>query len=206
MINRTLTLAVLLVPGLALAETVTFDTDPFAGSNAKNEAGRQVVSLNERSLPIFSPFVDTFAFDVNVPDYAAVGALSFINSNAAGLPKTGVNTIVLLDTDNDNDPTTAFNAGAAANLIAASLDDVVTPGFFVYWNSSLLVNRLVYSTDLSVNTADLSILARIQSPTGQAAINELQYFNSSNFQTVPEPATMVALGAAIAAFARKRRA
>ena len=33
------------------------------------------------------------------------------------------------------------------------------PGFFIYFNSGLDLPRLVYSTDLSDNTADLKVLA-----------------------------------------------
>ncbi len=51
------------------------------------------------------------------------------------------------------------------------------------------VNRLVYSTNLSVLAADLSILARISSPTGQAAIDALPTFRAENFAAVPEPSS-----------------
>ena len=66
---------------------------------------------------------------------------------------------MLQDTDNDGNPATPFNAGSAANLIANALSDDGA-GFFIYSNSVLAVNRLVYSTNLNSTTADLSILAR----------------------------------------------
>ena len=74
-----------------------------------------------------------------------MGALSFYNGSAANLPIAGFNVIVLQDNDNDNNPATAFGAGTAANLIAARIDQA-GPGFFIYTNQGLGMNRLVYST------------------------------------------------------------
>jgi hypothetical protein len=169
----------------ALALTTTFSSDPFAGSAALTTPGRQAVGTNEIQLPSFNVATDVFAFDRSVPAYSAVGSLNFYNGLISGVTP-GANVIVLQDTDNDANPATPFNAGTAASLIASILPDTtVTPGFFIYWNSTLSVNRLVYSTDLTVPSADISILARILSPTGQAAINTLPTFTSSNFTAVP---------------------
>jgi uncharacterized protein (TIGR03382 family) len=67
------------------------------------------------------------------------------------------------------------------------------------------VNRLVYSTNLDDNTADLAILARITSPTGAGAIAELSAFNSGNFAIVPAPASAAFLALGGLAMARRRR-
>jgi len=175
-----------LIDSSALALTTTFSADPFAGSSALTDPGRQVfrgVDGSELQLPSFNVATDVFAFDQNVPAFAAVGSLNFFNG-LIGNVTNGANVIVLQNTDNDANPATAFNAGTAASLIASILPDTtITPGFFVYFNSVLSVNRLVYSTDLTVATADLSILARILAPTGQAGIDALPTFNSSNFVT-----------------------
>lgn len=183
----------------SVAATFTFNTAPFAGTTALTDPGRQVVG-NELFIPDFNVATDVFAFDA-----AAFGidSLSFQNSLAADLPASGVNVVVVRDTDNDNNPATAFNAGAAANVIAARIS---TPGagLFVYWNSALNVNRLVYSTNLDDNTADLSVVARIVSPTGADAIASLPLFGASNF-AVPAPSAGALLALAGLGMTRRRR-
>ena len=186
----------------ASGNTVTFASDPFAGSTALTTPGRQVASNNELFLPSFNIALDQFVVDNT---FFNVGSIVYFgNDFASNLPVGGLNVIVLRDTDNDANPATAFNAGSAANLIAAR---VTTPGagLFIYWNSSLNVNRLVYSTNLDDNTADLSVLARITSPTGQDAIAELPRFTAGNFAIIPAPSAAALLGLAGIAAARRRR-
>ena len=176
--------------------TFVFDTDPFAGANALTTPGRQIVG-GEPSIA-FDIATDVFAFERSV--FSAVGKqLHVINDTIGNIPATGVNTVVLETFDNDNDPTTPFNAGIAANLIAAQLTDP-QPGFFIYFNSALDLPRLVYSTDLSDNTADLKVLARLTNLGGQTGRDALAGFSATNFKLVPEtPATgtllFMALGA-----------
>jgi hypothetical protein len=194
---RTLVLAAgLLALGAqnAQAVNVTLNTAPFAGSTALTTPGRQVFSGLEMMLPSFNLATDKF-----VIDGAAFGfntTLSFVNAPSATLPFTGAGIVVLQDVDDDNNAATPFAAGNAATVIA---NRVTTDGagFFVYHNSALNVNRLVYSTNLSDPTADLSVLARINSPTGQGAIDALPQFSSANFvSSVPEPtsAALMCLG------------
>jgi hypothetical protein len=74
----------------------------------------------------------------------------FANDLVQNLPASGVNTIVLQTAP------IPFAAGLAANAIADQITDP-GPGFFIYFNSGLDLPRLVYSIDLSDNTADLKI-------------------------------------------------
>ncbi|OLP19517.1 hypothetical protein BST81_05165 [Leptolyngbya sp. 'hensonii'] len=194
--STVVTVAVVTSSSIAQATTFRFDSDPFAGSTALTTPGRQVVG-NELFIPTFSIANDQFSFD---PDVFGLGDLSFFNGLATNLPSGGLNVIVLQNTDNDNDLATPFNAGTAANLIAAEID-IPGAGLFVYFNSGLNLTRLVYSTDLSDPTADLKILARIVEPTGQAAIDTLPQFTAANFEVrkVPESSPVGGLGLGLGA-------
>lgn len=174
--------SLLVVCTAAPAAVVTFDTDPFAGSDALTIPGRQVVG-GEPFIP-FSIADDVFAF---APGIFGVGApLEVLVDVAANVPADGADVIVLLDFP------VPFNAGLAANAIA---DRVDTPGagFFIYFNSGLDLPRLVFSTDLSDPTADLKIMARLTNLTGQAGRDQLASFGAGNFALIPEPSTLALL-------------
>jgi hypothetical protein len=187
------------------AATFTFNTDPFAGSTALITPGRQVVG-GEASIS-FSIANDVFALDPTV--FAAGNSVNFINDLAPNLPASGVNIIVLQSFDDDANPATPFGAGNAANLIA---NRITTPGagFFVYFNQGLDLPRLVYSTDLNDNTADLKILFRMTNLNGQPSRDAVPTFSAANFaliSTVPEPSTLLTTMsmAGIGAFCYLRR-
>lgn len=181
----------------AAAETL-FNTAPFAGSTANPADGvRTVFAGQQRSIATFDPTTDRFVFDLS--KFNAGGSLSFASATLAAPPAAGSNVIVLNEFDDDNNPATAFGAGNAANLIA-SLVTTDGAGFFMYSNSTLGVNRLVYSSNLNVATADLSILARIESPKGAAAPGALAGFTGSNFvAAVPEPSSYALMLGGLAA-------
>lgn len=134
----------------------------------------------------------------------------FVNDIVDNLPTGGVNVVVLQTFDNDGDPLTPFGAGAAANLIAGQITDSA-PGFFIYFNSGLDLPRLVYSTDLSDETADLKILARMVNLGGAAGRDAVPAFTAANFDItpIPEPSSMLLITGAAAFwtfdFVRRKR-
>jgi hypothetical protein len=179
-----ITAAYLTLSAPVQATPIAFKTDPFAGSDALTTPGRQVVG-GEIFID-FDVLADVFVFERDI--FNAGSDVLFANDFAANLPTGGVNVVVLRDTDNDNDTTTPFNAGTAANLIAAQIA-TSGPGFFIYFNQGLDLPRLVFSTDLSDNTADLKILARMLNLSGNPSA--LATFTASNFKIVPEPSTLL---------------
>lgn len=186
--TRCLALAGALFAVSAMAATIRLNSDPFEGSTALTTPGRQVVG-GEPLDSVFDPTTDVFS--INPERYGVSGPVMFVGDVAANIPTGGVNVVVLETLDNDNDPTSAFNAGTAANLIAAQIT-TPGPGFFVYFNSGLKLPRLVFSADLSDNTADLKILVRMTNLLDQPGA--LADFSSANFEfVVPEPASVITM-------------
>jgi len=190
----------------ASAATFTFDTDPFAGTSVLTTPGRQVIG--GEFFISFNTGSDVFALDAAA--FGVTGGVQFVNSTAQNLPAGDVNVIVLETFDDDANALTPFGAGNAANLIAAQVT-APGPGFFIYFNQALNLPRLVFSTDLSDNTADLRILFRMLNLTGPAGRDALQGFSASNFsipddtRAVPEPASLLMLGTGLAAVCRRMR-
>ncbi len=187
-------------------QTTLFSTNPFLGTTALTTPGRQVVG-NEQQFA-FNIATDVLAFDRSVFNMGST--INFANGLASAIPTTGINAIVLRSFDNDGNSGTPFGAGNAADLLAAQ---ITSPGagVFVYFNSNLGLARLVYSTDLSDNTADLKVLARFTNLSGTSGQNAFPLFESDNFAvvtTVPEPSSMLMASVGLAALfgaARLRR-
>jgi hypothetical protein len=181
----------------ATATTFTFDQAPFAGVDVQNIPGRQIVGGED--FISFSTATDVFSLESTV--FEVGSNLNFANGSVSALPQSA-NVIVLETLDNDNNPLTPFGAGQAADLIASRIT-TPGPGFFIYFNQSLNLPRLVYSTDLSSNTADLQILARMLNLFGAQGQNALPNFTAANFEittatsATPEPATLLLLLSAL---------
>lgn len=187
----------------ASAATIRFDEDPFLGSTALTTPGRQIVG-GEPSIS-FDPATDVFEFAE--PAFAPYGfgsPLVVANGEIGDIPTSGANVVVLRTFDNDNDTSTPFLAGTAANLIAAQ---VTSPGagVFIYFNQNLDLPRLVFSTNLDDPEADLKVLARMTNLTGTAGQAAMAGFSSENFAAVPEPATLLLLSVGLAWSAGRRR-
>ena len=176
----------------AHATTFTFNTDPFAGTNVLNAPGRQIVG-GEAFLN-FSIANDVFALDSGV--FGVGSSVQFANGLVNALPTGGVNIVVLQNFDDDANPQTPFGAGNAANLIASRVT-THGAGFFIYFNQSLDLPRLVYSTDLSSSDSDLKILARILNLSGPEGRNAIPTFTAANFDittstsAAPEPSSFL---------------
>jgi len=181
--------ALLTLSATASATTFSFNADPFAGSNALTTPGRQIVG--GESFISFDTATDIFALGSSV--FGVGDEVHFANDVVGNLPTDGVNVVVLETLDNDGNPATPFGAGNAADLIAGQIT-TPGPGFFIYFNSGLNLPRLVFSTDLSDNTADLKVLFRMTNLSGDP--DALQHFTASNFAFVPEPSTLTLLATA----------
>ncbi len=157
-----------------------FAGDPFDGEDV-SESGRQVIQ-NEDQITDFDFANDRYR--LNSTNFNIAGdTVNFLSldANAAGASISDDANVIVLQNANNDDPNTPFNAGAAANQIAA-LTNVSRAGFFVYFNTNLGVNRLVYSSDLSDANADLNVLSRQTDLNGDAAITALSNFTANNFE------------------------
>ena len=120
----------------------------------------------------------------------------FANGLANTVPTSGANVIVLQNLDDDANPQTPFGASNAADLIASRIT-TPGPGFFIYFNQSLDLPRLVYSTDLSSSDSDLKILARMLNLNGPNGQNVIPTFTAANFEitttttAAPEPSNLL---------------
>lgn len=154
-----------------------------------------------------APTVNVAAFDVqtdrfliDAASFGVSGNPNFQNVLAVdGNVADDANVIVLQNSDNDANASTVFNARSAATLIAGNTD-FARAGFFVYFNSALNINRLVFTPNLDDALAALTILAALNSPVGADAIVQLPTFTAATFEfaEVPLPAAAPLFLAALA--------
>jgi Ca2+-binding RTX toxin-like protein len=142
-------------------DTFVFNSDPFGNGAPVLNAATGIKALNTPDIITdFATSQDKFSLSAS---RFGLNELKFAegNSNAISGDK---NVIVLLD---------GFaNAAAAAKAIADNNAITSDKGFFVYFNTTLGISRLVYSTDLS-DGGDISVIANIQ--------NQTRLANQSNF-------------------------
>lgn len=199
--------ALIALSSAANATTFRFDTDPFAGTPVLTAPGRQIVG-GELFINFFTA-TDVFSFDSAT--FGVGSTVNFAGTSAPNVPASGVNVVTLLTFDDDNNPLTPFGAGNAANLIASRVT-TPGPGFFIYFNQSLDLPRLVYSTDLSSTDSDLRILARMLNLFDNTGKNAMSTFTAANFTftnsaaPTPEPSSLpMILGGACLCFLGRRR-
>jgi hypothetical protein len=96
-------------------------------------------------------------------------------------------------------PSPTFAAGTAANPIAQAVE-VDGAGLFICSNRGPKVSRAAYSTNLKLATADLSVVARIESTSGGGTLLAIPGFDAKNFALAPlrEPGRHVLLLAGLA--------
>ena len=169
------------ITGGAGADVFAYAGDPFEGEDV-SALERQIIA-EEDFITDFDFAEDSYHF--NPDDFGVAEDVTFaaIDANAGGELSIapGTNVVALLSSDNDNNPDTPFIAGTAANEIAElTVEDGA--GFFVYYNSDLGLNRLVYSTNLNDSSADLKVISRQTDLTGQDAIDALGNFSADNFE------------------------
>ena len=162
------------------SDLFTYTEDPFAGVDISSPE-RQIIG-EEDFITDFNFAEDKYRFSTNDFDVSGDVRFTAVDANAEGASiSLGTNVVSLLNSDNDNNPDTPFLAGTAANQIA-ELTSEDGAGFFVYFNSNLDLNRVVYSTNLNDANADLKIISRQTNLTGAEAIAALNNFSASNFR------------------------
>ncbi len=190
-------IAVLALQAAAFGDTFTFNTDPLAGTIARNVPQRLLIG-GEQFIP-FNPATDIFAFGPVI--FGGDTQIHLANGAVDSLPASA-NVVVLQTLDDDNNPQTPFGAFNAADLIAGKVT-AHTPGVFIFFNQDLQLSELIYSDDLASNQADLRVLVRMIGQFGQEAIQELPAISGDNFamadppSPAPEPSTIGLFGAAI---------
>ncbi|NJL39276.1 MAG: calcium-binding protein [Leptolyngbyaceae cyanobacterium SM1_4_3] len=151
------------------ADSFVFSGDVFAGATPipAGTTGIQVVNQPD-VVTDYTIGRDQFVFngrDLNITN------LTFQKGITAQIAADG-NFIVQLDP--------FVNAATAARAIADNPAITAKEGAFIYFNTTLGINRLVYSQDLA-NGGNISILANLTNQAGDAGIARLNSFTASDF-------------------------
>ncbi len=151
------------------ADAFVFSGNVFSGGTPEPVENTGIQALNLPDLLTdYQIGRDQFVFDasdLNVDGQAfQQGVTSQIASNG--------NFLVLLDP--------FVNAGTAAQAIAANDAITADAGAFVYFNTTLGINRLVYSQDLNEG-GNISVLANLTNQAGAAGLDSLTSYSASDF-------------------------
>lgn len=150
-------------------DRVLFDGDPFNGAEPVAAAPGAIPGVNlPDTVTDLEPGEDEFVLDATDLDLAP---LSFANGPVEDL-SGGANALVLQGS--------FAAAGEAARAIADNDDLTADAGAFVYNNSTLDINRLVYSNDLG-DGGDFSVLANLTNQAGDAGAAQLRDYTANDF-------------------------
>lgn len=155
--------------GGAAADQFIYNGNVFANGTPAPAGQTGILALN--TPDIITDY--TIGEDQFVLDKLDLGMedITFQQGQAASITGDG-NVIVLLD------PFAA--AGAAARAIANNDNIQAKEGVFVYFNTTLGLNRVVYSKDLG-NGGDISVLANLDNQRGPEGLASLASFSSADF-------------------------
>lgn len=160
------------------ADTFLYNTDPFDGMTPAAAAGK-IPNVNAPdTITDFTVGKDVFALSV---DALGLKGFSFADGAVKNL-SGGANVLVLQDQ--------FANAGVAAQAIADNHALTAGAGVFIYHNSTLGINRLVFSSDLAKGGA-FSVLANLTNQGGDAGVALLPTYTAHNFSVVCWPARLI---------------
>ena len=148
-----------------------YNTDPFDGKKPVLAPGAKIAGVNAPdTITDFDPSKDGFILNADV-----LGLKGFSFANGAVNDLKGVSNVLVLQGQ-------FANAGAAAQAIADNNNLTAGAGVFVYHNSTIGINRLVYSSDLG-GGGSFSVLANLTNQGGDAGVALLSKYSTINFST-----------------------
>jgi Ca2+-binding RTX toxin-like protein len=161
--------------GGAGRDRFVFDGNVFANGTPAPAGLNGVTGINALNQPsLITDFTigeDQFALnaqDLGLGSFG--GAIAFQKGQSSQI---GNGNIIVL-----TDPFPA--AGAAARAIANNPNITADEGIFVYFNTTLQLTRVVYSTNLA-DGGDISVLANLTNQTGPTGLANINNFTANDF-------------------------
>ena len=152
------------------ADRFLFSGTPFTGTAVTAANGIQVFGKPD-TIVDYQIGVDQFALDSSD---LGINSIQFQKGDA---DKIGNGNVIVL--------TTPFaGAAGAAKAIADNANVTADKGVFVYFNSTLNKERLVYSENLGTG-GKISVLGNLDNQVGQTGIANLNSFSTADFTLVP---------------------
>jgi len=148
-----------------------YDSDPFANGTVAPAGTTGINALNQPD--IIKDY--TIGQDQFVLDAQALGIQNLVFQKGKSSEIANGNVIVLTD------PFPA--AGAAARAISKNNNITDNAGVFIYFNTTLGLSRLVYSTDLG-GGGDISVFANLDNQRGSTGQGNLAKFTAADFKLV----------------------